>query len=184
MNCTVFCEKCKAMRKVEEVYHNATIVTPVTEIDKDGDLEYDVDNRVIEEGEVYAYQCEVCGKFVTDDNGHAVDTCNGLAEVASKGLPSIDFPDIFASIDATLDLLRDLITYQETQDARAHYKEAITRLLKARRKHVKELKSSINTLKEQIAMEDDRHILASLEISLQRLEADLPEVLEPDFRYE
>lgn len=174
---TIYCLKCGSMKKVEEVYKNARIYTPISEIDVSGDLEYDRENATIEEGEVECYQCAECGTPFKDANGHIVDTCDGLAELAQAGRPSIDYPSIFEDIKEMQHMLHNLQNCKEAADsgAKPYYMDARTALLDAKAKHIAAIEERIGELGDLIRNETDGKVSHSYQIERQRLESDLEE---------
>jgi hypothetical protein len=75
------CPKCKGHR-LEEIMSNVSVASEITEIKKDGDLNYG--EQTNEDGEVAQYQCINCGFFVGESEGYPITDCVELAEWVAK----------------------------------------------------------------------------------------------------
>ncbi len=158
---------------MEEVFHNATVVTPVIAVDDNG-LEYDADNHEVTEGEVYAYQCAECGVYFSDEDDRVIETSMELAKYVKRGYPSMPQDEILGSLRYAFKHIKECRGTAEGQEFNEKYTNILNCLSTLYDKHVASIKDAIKQLEDQLAMEDDRHVCASLEISIQRLEGELP----------
>ncbi len=67
------CPECgsKDLGSVERV----TVIYPIKKIRIDGDLDYDTENTIEENGEVQFYGCQGCGFSLRDDNDITITDC-------------------------------------------------------------------------------------------------------------
>ncbi len=72
------CPKCNH-NKLGSVEH-VILTYPITRIPDDGDLDYDTDNPTAGDGQVLAYQCMNCGYELKDEQGYAIQNCEGVVE--------------------------------------------------------------------------------------------------------
>lgn len=79
------CPECGAhqLGSVEQVL--ATY--PITNIPKNGDLDYDHDNPTTGDGEVLAYQCMNCGYELQDEKGNTVVDCVDVPKWIKRNPP-------------------------------------------------------------------------------------------------
>ena len=84
------CSNCGS-KVLEEVMVDVVMSSVIKKIYKEGDLEYD-SNIETHDGEVDRYQCENCGKVITDEAGNAINKADELIkcletlEINKKGV--------------------------------------------------------------------------------------------------
>ena len=76
------CPKCgkNELGSVEQVY----MTYPITNINPDGDLDYDTDSPIAGDSHVVSYQCLHCGYELQDENGHIISDCNEVPAWVKK----------------------------------------------------------------------------------------------------
>ena len=72
------CSNCVG-KVLEEVMVDVVMSSVIKKICKEGDLEYD-SNIETHDGEVDRYQCENCGKVITDEAGNIITNTYELIE--------------------------------------------------------------------------------------------------------